>query len=654
MAIGRLGEEFASLFGERQVAELVDRTGDSFRLGAKLLVDHHVQCPGVAKREDRRLVGDDPVDQLTLEGASFDPYLGIAVQLIATREGEDGRVQSRTVPEPRPGVAPLATQPGAEITAGMADDQHDPKARELLMQPGEPQVGDDRLHDEPRGPLRHEHPPRDPEHGLVDEAELAFGAKQERQATVGAVPEEVLVEVGPLDEIESVVPESLLERFCKGRAEVLAFGYGIDPARKLSKPGQAVAVVGLRLVEGLTVRIEDLPEPRRPASTGTGDEDEVAQDPSGVLRLLDLQVCHPRFPASSLARRKDRPPGGAPPTIPPFSECPNHWRSLWFPQGKTVSRWRGLRPARSFAAPTGGWDQAMQHTRPERIAIVSPARDEERTLPRTIESLVAQTVRPSRWVIVDDGSRDRTAEIAETAAREHDWIQVLRRPDRGYRKVGGGVIEAFEAGQSAIDVPYDFVAKMDVDLEFGPTYLERVLAEFERDPRLAAASGKVYRREGDRLVEEFMVDEMVAGQFKLYRREALERIGGFVREVMWDGIDFHRARMLGLRTASLDDPELRIVHLRLMGSSDRSVYRGRLRWGRGQWFMGSSLPYVLASGLFRMRDRPYVLGGLLIVGGYLGAALRGAPRYEDREFRRELRRWQRARLGSLLRGQGVR
>jgi hypothetical protein len=151
-----------------------------------------------------------------------------------------------------------------------------------------------------------------------------------------------------------------------------------------------------------------------------------------------------------------------------------------------------------------------------------------------------------------------------------------------------------------------------------------------------------------------MIDEMVAGQFKLYRHEAFERIGGFVREVMWDGIDFHRARMAGYRTASLHDPELRIIHLRLMGSSDRSIYRGRLRWGRGQWFMGSSLPYVIASGVLRMRERPYLIGGLFIIGGYLGAALSRSPRFDDREFRRNLRRWQYRRLVAVIRGQGVR
>ena len=250
-----------------------------------------------------------------------------------------------------------------------------------------------------------------------------------------------------------------------------------------------------------------------------------------------------------------------------------------------------------------------------RVVVVSPCRDEARTLQRTIACMEAQTRPPARWIVVDDGSTDTTPQILADAQKRIQWLRVVKRADRGFRKVGGGVIDAFYDGLASADVDYDFVAKMDVDLEFSPRYLEHILAHFARDPKLAAASGKVFRPEGDGLVEEFMIDEMVAGQFKLYRRDAFERIGGFVREVMWDGIDFHRARMEGYRTASLPDPELRIIHLRLMGSSDRSVYRGRLRWGKGQWFMGSSFPYVAASGLFRMREKPYVVGGLLIVAG---------------------------------------
>lgn len=290
----------------------------------------------------------------------------------------------------------------------------------------------------------------------------------------------------------------------------------------------------------------------------------------------------------------------------------------------------------------------------DRVALVSPCRNEAETLPRTIACVEVQTHRPVQWVIVDDGSSDETGAIAAEAAARLPFVKVLRLPDRGFRKVGGGVVEAFDAGRAELDVPYDFVAKLDGDLEFEPEYLERALDYFARDEKLAAISGKVFRRENGDFVEEFMIDDMVAGQFKLYRRDALDAIGGFVREVMWDGIDMHQCRRLGLRTKSVLDPHLRIVHLRMMGASDRSVYRGRLRWGGGQWFMGSSFAYVFASGVFRFREKPYVIGGLLIIAGYLWAALRGRPRYEEPGFRESLRTWQRERLRQLLLGGGLR
>jgi glycosyltransferase involved in cell wall biosynthesis len=286
-----------------------------------------------------------------------------------------------------------------------------------------------------------------------------------------------------------------------------------------------------------------------------------------------------------------------------------------------------------------------------RIVVVSPARNEDATLPRTLAAMRAQTRPPDLWILVDDGSTDRTLEIMTEAARETPWIRVVPRADRGFRAVGGGVVDAFYAGLETVEGDYDFIAKLDVDLEFSPRYIARLLERFAEDPELAAASGKVFRPEGEGFVEESIIDEQVSGAFKFYRSEAFDRIGGFVREVMWDGIDFHRARMEGYRTRSFRDEELRIIHLRLMGSTDRSVYRGRLRWGAGQWFMGSAFAYVVASGLFRMRERPFVIGGLLIIAGYCLAALRRVERYEEPGFRAELHRWQWARLGQLARGE---
>ena len=131
---------------------------------------------------------------------------------------------------------------------------------------------------------------------------------------------------------------------------------------------------------------------------------------------------------------------------------------------------------------------------------------------------------------------------------------------------------------------------------------------------------------------------------KLYRVECFRQIGGFVREVMWDGIDCHRCRMLGWKARSFRDEELKFIHLRPMGSSFRSIFHGRLRWGRGQYYMGTHPLYALAIAGYRALERPWIAGGLLILIGYLTGYVRRRNRYDDPEFRRHLRRWQLARL----------
>ena len=274
------------------------------------------------------------------------------------------------------------------------------------------------------------------------------------------------------------------------------------------------------------------------------------------------------------------------------------------------------------------------------MLIISPAKDEADFIERTIRSMVAQTTRPALWIIVDDGSKDRTGEIADAAAKEHDWIKVVHRKS-GERRVGPGVIEAFYEGLSHADLKdFDYVCKLDVDLEFQPNYFKDLLRRFEANPRLGTASGKCHIPVGNRFVPERTRDEFSHGVAKLYRRECFEEIGGFVRQVMWDGIDCHRCRMLGWEAVSYPDPELTILHLRQMGSSFRGVYHGRLRWGFGQYFMGTHPLYLLLITLYRMFERPWVLGGLCIFWGYTRAWLRRQPRYDDPEFRRFLHAWQ--------------
>lgn len=287
-----------------------------------------------------------------------------------------------------------------------------------------------------------------------------------------------------------------------------------------------------------------------------------------------------------------------------------------------------------------------------RYVLITPCRDEAAYARTTLDSVVAQSVRPALWIIVDDGSRDATPQILAEYAARHDFIRIIRRDDRGRRSVGPGVVEAFYTGYGSIDPnEFDFLCKLDLDLDLPPRYFELLMERMEAEPRIGTCSGKpYYRRPDGRLVSENCGDETSVGPTKFYRVECFLEVGGFVREVMWDGIDCHRCRMLGWIACSWDDPELRFVHLRSMGSSEKGVLTGRLRSGRGQYFMGTGLAYMTASAIYRMRQRPLVMGGLAMWWGYVSNALRRTTRYDDPEFRRFLRRYHR---DCLIRGKAA-
>ena len=277
--------------------------------------------------------------------------------------------------------------------------------------------------------------------------------------------------------------------------------------------------------------------------------------------------------------------------------------------------------------------------------IITPCRNEADYMRRTLDSVVAQTVTPTLWLIVDDGSTDETPQVLAEYAAKHPWIRIVTKPDRGHRAVGPGVIEAFYFGVSQIDLAdYAYSCKMDLDLDLPVRYFERLIEKMEAEPRLGTCSGKPYILQDGALISERRGDEMSVGMTKFYRRECFEDIGGYVREVMWDAIDCHKARMKGWIARSWDEPDLRFEHLRPMGSSQKGIYHGRRRHGFGQYFMGSDPLFFLATAVFRMTDKPYVLGGLSTVQGYVGAWLKGEKQLDDPELVSFIRAYQRRAL----------
>ena len=282
-----------------------------------------------------------------------------------------------------------------------------------------------------------------------------------------------------------------------------------------------------------------------------------------------------------------------------------------------------------------------------RYLLISPCRDEAKFLRRTLDSVAAQSVLPTLWVVVDDGSTDETAAILEEYASRLPWLRVVRRTDRGGRRVGPGVIEAFYAGLETVRLEdFDYLCKLDMDLDLPGRYFETLMQRMEKNPRIGTTSGKpwfIHPQRGT-LVPEICGDEMSVGMTKFYRVACFKEIGGFVREVMWDGIDCHRARMLGWIAESRDLEPIRFVHLRPQGASQKGIWTGRVRKGFGQYFMGTSPLYHLAVTVYHLPAYPALIGSVAMLWGYFGSWLNGLPRYDDLEFRRFLRSYQHACL----------
>ncbi|MEM1159309.1 MAG: glycosyltransferase family A protein [Pseudomonadota bacterium] len=275
--------------------------------------------------------------------------------------------------------------------------------------------------------------------------------------------------------------------------------------------------------------------------------------------------------------------------------------------------------------------------------LISPCKNEGAYIEKTLISIRDQTVQPAQWIIVDDGSTDNSVALIEKYSAEMPYIKVVTRP-QGDRRVGAGVIEAFNTGLAAVDVAdYEFLCKLDVDLELPPAYFGTLMQRMADDPRLGTASGKAYYihpRTGQRK-SELCGDEASVGMTKFYRRTCFEEIGGFVAQVGWDGYDCHRARWFGWRAVSWDDQALQFTHLRPMGSSQKSIYRGRIRHGQGQFHLGAHPLFFFISSLYRsVRQRPYITGTLFSIYGYMRAWLSGEKHFGDRDMTSFVRAYQ--------------
>jgi biofilm PGA synthesis N-glycosyltransferase PgaC len=279
-----------------------------------------------------------------------------------------------------------------------------------------------------------------------------------------------------------------------------------------------------------------------------------------------------------------------------------------------------------------------------RYIIIVPARNEEANLRGTIASVVAQTVRPHRWIIVNDGSTDQTGTIADEAARIYPWISVVHRADRGFRRNGGGVMDTFYDGFKLVESEqWDYLVKLDGDLTFAPDYFEKCLERFERDPSLGIGGGTICIETGTGVEVESKGDPAfhVRGATKIYRRACWDAIGGLLRETGWDTLDEVKANMLGWHTFTFK--ELRLIHHRHTGGADGS-WKNWVKNGRANYVVGYHPLFMFCKCARRLFERPYVVGGVGLLYGFLSGYVLRAKSIEEPEVIRYLRRQQMRRL----------
>ena len=254
--------------------------------------------------------------------------------------------------------------------------------------------------------------------------------------------------------------------------------------------------------------------------------------------------------------------------------------------------------------------------------VVTPAKDEVRHIERTLQSMVAQTHRPLMWIVVDDGSSDGTIEIVQKYAEAHDFIRPIPAERITSRATGTAEIRAFNRGYELVrSEKFGCIVKLDADLSFDADYFERLLAHFNDEPKLGIASG-VYleTHSGDNWKEIPMPSYHAAGASKVIRKECFEEIGGFVEQRGWDTVDEIRAIARGWRTGHF--AELQMKHWKPEGTG-MGLLRTTYMHGEIYCRTQGSIPFFAMKTLRRLFEKPYLIGGISMLWGYVHALAKG-------------------------------
>ena len=284
--------------------------------------------------------------------------------------------------------------------------------------------------------------------------------------------------------------------------------------------------------------------------------------------------------------------------------------------------------------------------RTESYVLISACRDEGSYIDGLIEAISAQTVRPVRWIIVDDGSTDDTAARVESQVGNVPFLQIVKMPSGRPRSFASQVYAAQYGYELLKDVPFDFIGFLDADIRVGPDYYGRLIDFFRADPSLGLCGGAVIDKYEDRLVNSRKGSEdfHVAGGVQFFRRQCFEQIGGYV-PIEGGGQDTIADIMTMMNGWKLRVfSELQALHLRPDGFGKDGVFQRGIKWGRKFYLIGYDPVYYLGQCLRRTTSRPYILSSVAMLLGFIWAHCEAKPRPVTPEFVRFLRGIQRRRI----------
>lgn len=270
--------------------------------------------------------------------------------------------------------------------------------------------------------------------------------------------------------------------------------------------------------------------------------------------------------------------------------------------------------------------------------LVTPCKNEEESLPKLAESVINQTIRPVLWVIVDDGSTDKTPQIIQKLVSESPWIKTIKLTENP-RDLGIHLAHVYRTGfQYAIkycksnNLEYEYIGVVDADIILSDNYFESLIAEFERNPKLGISSGRIGNIVEGKILWEPFREDLPSGGARLWRRKCFEETGGYLPTCSPDSVSNVKAKLQGWEIKKFK--HIKAISTRPYAGAE-GQWKGYKKLGANNYFIGYTPTHVILKGLTMLYSKNGYFktgAGIAYILGYLTEYLRRAPRINDPEI----------------------